>query len=112
MKFETPFKLKSSDKRLTNKTVEYGKLGERKSMKSIKSGLTTHESVASMKDKQRAMSLVSAANKMLEERQRQVRAVHEGYRSSKVFEHTIGDIMRVLDHKVPLRNPHSIIDNH
>ena len=35
-----------------------------------------------------------------EERERQVQDVKKGYRSNLVFEHTIADIIKVMEHKL------------
>ena len=57
-----------------------------------------------MRENKRTKSLMKPASNVLDERYRQVKAVRDGYLSKKMFEHTIQDVMKVMDHKIAKRN--------
>ena len=44
--------------------------------------------------------MVSAATNIMDERKRMIKDVASGYRSNKFFEHTVNDILKVLDFKI------------
>ena len=56
--------------------------------------------INSITEHRRAISLNTAANKVVIDRKKQVSEVRAGYKSSAVFEHTVADIIRVLEHKL------------
>ena len=57
----------------------------------------------SMIDHRRALSIANSANNTLEKKKKKIDAVKKGYLSSTLFEHTIADVMRVLEHKLNKR---------
>ena len=65
--------------------------------------MNSYESIESFRENKRAISLMNPALSMMEERKRQVKAVRDGYQSNKMFDHTIQDVMRVMDHKIDKR---------
>ena len=48
--------------------------------------------------------MVSAADNIINNRKRLAKAVDDGYNSNQLFEHTIADIIRVLEHEVDVRH--------
>ena len=47
---------------------------------------------------------MSAAYTIIDDRKNRVDAVKRGYKGNAVFDHTMMDILKVLDHKLPKRN--------
>jgi hypothetical protein len=68
--------------------------------------LVPNESTQSMAtyENKRALSLVSAAYTIIDERKNRVDAVKRGYKGNSVFDHTMVDILKVLEHKIPKRS--------
>ena len=66
----------------------------RMSNKSINSKMGSKKSLSGQVQKH---SIVSAADNIMNKRKRQSKAVHDGYNSNKIFEHTIADIIKVLE---------------
>ena len=58
---------------------------------------------------QRATSLVTAAFTIMDNRKKRVDAVKRGYKDNEIFDHTMTDILKVLNHKLGKRNPGSDI---
>ena len=56
--------------------------------------------INSINEHRRAISLNTSANKVVVDRQRQVSEVRAGYKSNAVFQHTIADVIKVLEHKL------------
>ena len=54
---------------------------------------------------QRTTSLVSAACTIMDNRKKRVDAVKRGYKDNDIFDHTMTDILKVLNHKLSKRNP-------
>lgn len=66
-----------------------------------------NESTASISmgmDTRRALSLVNAAQYIVDQRKQRVDQVKRGYRGNAIFDHTMEDIAKALEHKIGKRN--------
>ena len=59
-----------------------------------------NSSIDSNVGERRAVSLATATMNIVEERKRQIQDVKRGFQSTKIFRHTINDIVKVLDQKL------------
>lgn len=61
------------------------------------------ENIHSLTNQKRSLSMVSAADNIISHRKRQAKAVADGYNSNQLFEHTISDIIKVLENELDVR---------
>ena len=93
----TPFKAHVNKFQTLNATADNMQMSKR-SLVSVNRTIGGNESMGSIRasgDQKRAVSLSIRALK-----DREVQDVKKGYRSNLLFEHTIADIIRVLEHKL------------
>ena len=79
-----------------------GSIGLNSSLNQNVNNRSSNASLKSLEDKLQSMSRKNAAQSILEEKQRLVRGVRDGYLSSEVFEHTIADVVSVLEHRLQI----------